>query len=369
MKEIYFDEAATTKVDPKIVKEMTRFFLDEYGNASSLHAKGEGALKAMNKARKILASEINAKPYEIYFTSGGTESDNWAIQGLAKANPKKKKIIISSIEHAAINECCNYMESLGYEIVRTPVNNEGIIDLIKLEKEIDPKTLLVSVMHVNNIIGVIQDIEKIGEICRKKKVIFHTDAIQSYGKVNIDVKKMNIDLLSASAHKLHGPKGIGLLYVKEGVNIEPIIYGGGQEKNLRSGTENIAGIASFAKALDVKHDANKTRKIRDYIISEIEKLGGKINGSKERRIYNNVHASFPGIDNGNLIAFLSKNNIYVSAGSACDSKKEKEDHVLKAIGLTKKDMESSIRITLDDNSMHDAKKLIQKIKEFIKFNQ
>ena len=335
---------------------------------------GEIAQKAINEARKKLAGEINAKPHEILFTSSATESNNIALRALAKTKPHKKpKIIISSVEHPSINEVANYLGNQGYKIIRIPVNKEGIIDINYLEKEIDKepeKIYLVSVMHVNNIFGTVQYIEKMGKICKEKNVIFHTDAVQSFGKLKIDVNKMNISMLSASAHKIHGPKGIGFLYVKNGIKLIPWLFGGGQEKDLRSGTENVPAIIGFARALELTRKINKEkiRKARDKLIIKLEKLGGKINGPKdERRVYNNVHVSFPGINNETLVTFLSNKGIYVSAGSACDSKKEKEDYVLKALGLNKKERDGSIRITIGEEiSEKDVDFVVGEIKKSVK---
>ncbi|MCH7568125.1 MAG: cysteine desulfurase [Nanoarchaeota archaeon] len=366
-KQIYLDYAATTPVDKEVVKEMQKYFLEEYGNPSSLHELGEKAFDEINKAREKLAKEIDARSWEIIFTSGGTESDNLAIQGLARAYTKKK-IIISAIEHPAIMDVCNHMEGQGYEIKKIKVDKSGLLDMAKLENEIDDNTLLVSIIHVNNIIGTIQDLGKIGELCRKKDVLFHTDAVQSFGKLKIDVEKMNIDLLSASGHKLGGPKGIGFLYVREGVKISPLIYGGGQEKGLRSGTENVPGIVGFAKALELSKKINKekVRKLRDRLIEGLGDIDGRINGSSEKRIYNNVHVSFQGIESESLVYYLSKKGIYVSAGSACDSKKEKEEHVLKAIGLKEKDIGGSLRISLSQElTSKDIDFVVKEIKKSV----
>ncbi len=371
MKHLYFDESATTSVNPNVMKAMMPYFSEEYGNPSSPHAMGAKAKDAVNEARTKLAKEINAKPREIYFTSGATESNNWVFQGLvrAKNNKYKKKIIISAIEHASVIEPCAALEKGGYHVVRIPVNKDGIVKYDILEREIDDKTLLVSVMHVNNVIGTVQDIEAIGRICRKKGVLFHNDASQSFGKLVIDVRKMNIDLLSASAHKIGGAKGIGLLYVREGIAIEPLIYGGGQERDMRGGTENVAGAAGFAAALEEikKVNQNKIRVLRDYIMQEIEKIGGAINGSRPARLYNNVHASFKGVDGGTLAEFLSQRGIYVSTGSACDSRKEKEGYVLRAIGLNKELMNSSIRITLpSDVTKKECNELLRALEKGIR---
>src|SRR3989344_4554389 len=248
---IYLDNAATTPVYPEVAKEMQRYMLEEYGNPSSIHSMGEGTQKALENAKKIIASEIGAKPWEIIFTSGGTESNNLALQGVAKSNHSKKKIIISKIEHSSIYELCYEMKEYGYKIVEIPVNIEGFIDFKILEKEIDSDTLIVSIMHANNEIGVIQDIRKIGELCRKREVLFHTDAVQTFCKEKINVSDMGVDLLSASGHKIGASKGIGFLYVKSGTQIEPITIGGSQESGLRPGTQNVPAIMGFAKAVEI----------------------------------------------------------------------------------------------------------------------
>lgn len=373
-KEIYLDNAATTCVDKKIIKEMSRFYSQEYGNPSSMHEMGERAFEAMNNARKKLADEINAKAHEIIFTSGNTESNNLAFFGLARSESgkKRKKIIISAIEHSSIFEICDALKKEGFFIVEIPVDKEGIVDIGNLINEIDSNTLLVSVMHVNNEIGVIQDISRIGEICREKKVYFHSDCAQSFGKLRIDVRKMNIDLLTASAHKIGGPRGIGLLYVRDGIKITPLIYGGGQERGLRGGTENVPAIIGFALALDLAKKINnkKINEIRDYFISSLEKLGGRINGSKEKRIFNNANVSFSGIDGENLVIFLSHKRIYASTGSACESKKQKESKVLREIGLSKKEINGSLRFSLDsgisrkyvDYVMGEIKKILKRFR-------
>jgi cysteine desulfurase len=280
----------------------------------------------MNDAKKSIAKSIKAKPEEIIFTSGATESNNLAILGLAEANPDKRTVIISNIEHPSIIEPCEYLEKRGYKIIRLKTGEEGIINIKELERELtlNKDVLLVSIMHVNNVIGTIQPIFEAAELCRSKNILFHTDAVQSFGKLDIDVTK-GIDLLSASGHKIGGPKGIGFLYVKNGIRIEPIIRGGGQEKGMRSGTENIPGIAGFAKALELTKKINKEKieKLRDKLMSELENFGGRINGSKEKRIYNNVNVSFD-LDAEMIVEYLSSNEVYVSVGSACESKRQKE---------------------------------------------
>ena len=344
-KAYYFDAAASTQLNKRVLGAMLPFFVEDYANPNSFHALGEKARVAVEKSRALLAREINAKPHEIYFTSGTTESNNWALRGTAKTNGK---IIVSSIEHASIMETAMQLNKEGSSVVILSVNGDGIVNLDELKREISKKAKIVSVMHANNVIGSVQDIAAIGKLCRSRNVLFHTDAAQAFGKMKIDVRTMNIDLLSAGAHKLGGPKGIGFLYVREDVKIEPLIYGGGQERGMRGGTENVAGIVGFAAALEEmkKVNAKKVQVLRDYIMRGIEELGGVINGTKEQRLYNNVHASFERVDGGTLAAFLSQNGVYVSTGSACDSRKDKDDHVLKAIGLKKELIDSSIRMTL-----------------------
>ena len=348
MKEIYLDNAATTSVYKKVIFEMNKYNSKIYANPNSIHILGEKAAKALNESRKNIASEINAKPHEIIFTSGTTESNNLAILGLSRKN--KNKILVSSIEHSSIFEMCAFLEKKGFNIVQIPVNSEGFVDIDFIEKNTDKSTLLVSVIHANNEIGVIQDLNLIGKICRSKNILFHTDCAQSFGKERIDVQAMKIDMLSAGAHKIHGPKGIGFLYIREGIKIEPIIYGGGQERGLRGGTENIPSIVGFAKSLELIKKVNKTdiKKLRDYSFLQIEKIGGKINGNKEKRLYNNINVILPGIDSEYLVHLLSSKGIYISSGSACDTKKQKESKVLREIGLKEKDIKSSIRISLSE---------------------
>ncbi len=371
-KEIYLDSAATTSVSKEVVSEMDKFYLENYGNPSSTHELGERAQKAVNDSREKIAKEIGAKAWEIIFTSGTTESNNLAFFGLAKKYKNKKKIIISSIEHSSIFEICDVLKREGYEIVEIPVDSRGFLNLARLESEIDDETLLVSTIHANNEIGVVQDFEKIGKMCKSKDVIFHSDCAQSFGKEKIEVNKMNLDMVSAGAHKIGGPKGVGFLYLRVGIEIEPLIFGGGQERGLRGGTENVPGIVGFSKALELakKIDKDKTIKLRNYFISSLEEIGGKINGSKDKRIYNNINVSFSGIDGESLVAFLSNKGIYVSAGSACDSKKQKESKVLRALGLNDSERKGAIRISLDESiskkdvdcAVSEIKKSVEKLK-------
>lgn len=365
MKTIYLDNASTTRVSDEVVKAMMPYFSDKYGNPSSTHTFGEEARRAIDDSRKLIANEINAKPGEIVFTSGATESNNIIIQGVSKLKGKGK-IIISSIEHSSVYETCKALKKWGYIIAEIPVDKNGILDINRLEEEIDKNTILVSIMHVNNEIGTINDISMIGKICRDKGVLFHCDCAQSFGKLKIDVRNMNIDFLSGSAHKIGGPKGIGFLYYREGVKIEPIFYGGGQEKGLRSGTENVPGIIGLSKALEMskKTDKNKIKKLRDKLFVELGKIGAKINGDLNHRLYNNVHFSL-NLNADSLVSYLSENGIMCSTKSACLDKND-ESRVLKNIGLNKKEINGSVRIVVnEDNSEKDIEVLINSIKEYI----
>ncbi|MEM2089665.1 MAG: cysteine desulfurase NifS [Candidatus Pacearchaeota archaeon] len=353
MKRIYLDYAATTPVASEVLEAMKPYFSEKYGNASSLHAFGQEARKALEDARKKIANFINARPAEIIFTSGGTESNNLAIKGIAFANKEKgKHIITSKIEHHAVLEPCKWLEKQGFKVTYLPVNNEGIVNPEDVEKAITKETILVSIMHANNEIGTIQPIEEIGKICRKHKVYFHTDAVQSFGKLEIDVKKMNIDLLSASAHKIYGPKGVGLLYVNRDVKIEPIQHGGGHETGLRSGTENVAGIVGFAKAVELvqklgKKEQEREKKLRDKIIDKLLEIKGtKLNGSRTKRLFNNINVSFKGIEGEALLIRLDQEGFAVSTGSACSSKSLEPSHVLTALGLKPEEAHGSLRITI-----------------------
>jgi len=365
---IYLDDAATAMVWPEVVEAMSEVMLENYGNPSSLHAYGESANDLVEGSREVLANAIGAKQWELTFTSGGTEADNLALFGLACAYPEKKKIIVSSIEHAAVLSACDELGKKGYTIVKVPVSSEGIIDLDKLKEKIgDGKdVLVVSIMHVNNIIGTIEPVKEIGELCKSKGVLFHTDACQSFGKLKIDVSKMNIDLLSASGHKIGGPKGIGFLYVREGVKVKPIIVGGGQEHDKRSGTQNTPGIIGFGKAYEIFRKytrKDEIEKLRDYLI---EKIGGRLNGSLKDRIYNNVHVSFENVESDSLVIYLSEKGFCVSSGSACDSKKQKEDHVLNGIGVDQKKY-GSIRVTLNSKTTKkDIDNLVESLNEILK---
>ena len=349
-KEIYFDNAATTKVDEKVVKEMLPYFNENYGNASSKHDVGIKVRESLERSRKIIAKSIKANPSEIIFTSGGTESNNLTLKGLFFANyPKKNHIITTKIEHDSILQTCKWLESKGVRVTYLNADKEGFINLEELKKEINNKTFLVSIIHGNNEIGTLQDIESIGKICRARKVLFHTDACQSFTKVLIDVKKQNIDLATLNSHKIHGPKGVGTLYIKEGIKIVPLFHGGGHENKLRSGTENVAGIVGFAKAVEISSDKDVKRmeKLRDKLIDgllKIEKVN--LNGSREKRLCNNINVSFNNIEGEAIGGYLENEKIYTSTGSACMSNTLETSHVLKALGLTPLQSNSSLRISI-----------------------
>jgi len=353
MKQIYLDNAATTKVDDEVVKAMAPYFDERYGNASSVHFKGQEAKEALEKSRRIIAKSIGARGHEIIFTSGGTESNNFALKGLffwnKENNTGKNHIITTKIEHDCILNSCRWLEKQGARVTYLDVNGEGFIDLEELKNAITEKTIIVSVIHGNNEIGTIQDLEKIGKICKEKNVLFHTDACQSFTKVPINVKKQNLDLVTLNSHKIHGPKGVGALYIREGIKIVPLMHGGGHERNLRSGTENIPGIVGFAKAVEVakKKDIEKIEILRDKLIEGILKIPNvKLNGARDKRLCNNVNVSFNNIEGEAIGGYLENFGICTSTGSACASHSLETSHVLKAIGLTPVQANSSIRMSL-----------------------
>ncbi len=379
MKRVYLDHAATTPMALEVFEAMKPYFTEKFGNASSLHALGGEARDALEKARKQIADFIGARSSEIIFTSGGTESDNLAIMGVAFSDnaafgtkDQKNHIITSKIEHPAVRETCKYLEKMGWKVTWLDVNEEGLVNPKDVEKAITKETILVSIMHVNNEIGTIQPIEEIGKICKKHKIYFHTDAVQSYGKLDLDVKKMNIDLLSVSGHKIYGPKGVGFLYINQNVKIVPITHGGGHETGLRSGTENVSGAVGMAKATElckarIKFETERLRKLQLNIIDELLKMPGtRLNGSKEKRIYNNVNISFEGVEGEALLLRLDEKGICVSTGSACSSKSLEPSHVLSAIGLKPEQAHGSLRLTLGkDNTGEDIDYVIKTIKEII----
>ena len=341
---IYCDHAATTPVKEEVLKEMLPYFSINYGNPSSIYSIGRRSKKAIDKAREKVAQAIGANEKEIYFTSCGSEADNLAIKGIAKANIKKgKHIITSKIEHPAVLNSCKSLEKEGYEITYLNVDENGFIDLEQLKNAIKDETILITIMFANNEIGTIQPIKEISKIAKEHNIIFHTDAVQAVGNVKINVNDLGIDLLSLSAHKFYGPKGVGALFVKEGINFEKIQDGGHQEKNKRAGTENVAGIVGLGKAIElanqnIENYNSKLLKLRNYFFKEITTKfeNVKINGDLKQRLPGNINISFPNIDGEELLLKMDSLNICASAGSACSSGSLEPSHVLLAIGLDSK---------------------------------
>ena len=350
---VYMDYAATTPVDPRVFKAMKPYFSKKYGNSVSLHKEGREAKEALEQSRKSIAAMMNAKPNELIFLSSATESTNMALKGIAFANRKKgKHIVTSKIEHHCVLEPARWLEKQGFEITRLPVDKFGFVDLTQLEKAIRKDTILVSIMHANNEIGTIQDVEKIGKICKEKGVYFHSDAAQSFGKIPIDTKKMNIDLLSISSHKMYGPKGVGGLYIKKGTKIEPLLHGGGHEFKKRSSTVNVAGIVGFAEATRIQKkemasDAKNQTALRDKLINELLKIeDAHLTGHPTKRLPNNASFWFAYIEGESLLMQLDINGVSASTGSACSSESLEASHVLLAIGLKPQEAHGSLRLSL-----------------------
>jgi cysteine desulfurase len=376
---IYLDHAASTPVLQEIINEMIPYLGDLYGNPSSIHTYGIKSKIAIQIARRRVASLIGAKPKEIFFTSGGTESDNLALKGISKSIRNylnnKNHIITSSIEHDAILETCHYLEKNGFTVTYLNVNKKGVVDQTELKNHLTEKTMLVSIMLANNEIGVVQPVKELSKIVHDfdKGIIFHSDAVQAVGKIPVNVKELDLDSLSLSSHKINGPKGVGALYVRDKVNFEPLMQGGGQELTYRSGTENVPGIVGFGKAseisiLNLKDNSHYLYHLRDYMIDRIneEISGGILNGSLESRLPNNVNFTFLGINGEDLLIKLDEDGIMASTGSACSANLQKESHVLKAIGLNHEEISGSIRFTLGiQNTKEDIEKTIKILKHRI----
>ncbi len=367
-KYVYLDNAATTPMDPRVIEEISKHFKETYGNASSLHAAGQKAQKVLDNSRAVVASLINANKDDIFFTSSGTESDNLAIKGVAlKMQSKGNHIITSSIEHHAVENPCKEMEKKGFKVSYLPVDKYGLINPKDLENIITPKTILITIMFANNEIGTLEPIKEIGTIAKKHDVLFHTDAVQAFGKVPIDINEMNIDMLSASAHKLYGPKGVGMLYIRnKGIKkggskyIEPLFHGGGHEKEMRPSTENVPGIAGFAKAVELckeemqkesQREINLRDKLIKTVLDSIEDT--YLNGHPIKRLPNNANLGFRFIEGESMLLSLDMEGIAVSTGSACSSKSLEPSHVLLAIGLKPEEAHGSLRITLGRFTMED----------------
>ncbi len=373
MEKIYLDNAATTKVDKKVLEGMKPYLEAEYGNASSIHFFGQDGRTAIDKAREIVAGFLNCQPKEVIFTGSATEADNMVILG-----SQAKHIITSQIEHPAILESCKHLESRGAEVTYLPVNSDGLVEVSSVEQAIKPETGLVSIMYANNEVGTIQPIKEIGEMLkyinqeRENKIYFHTDAVQAVNYLDCDVGELGVDLLTLSAHKVYGPKGIGTLYVKHGTEIEPIIFGGHQEKGLRPGTESVANIMGLGKAIELvkehKQDNDQILKLRDKLINNIlEKIPeSKLNGSLENRLPNNVNFSFKGAEGEAIVIALDQEGIATSTGSACSSGSLSPSHVLLALGLSQNEAHGSLRLTLGkDTTEKEIDKVIEVLPEII----
>ena len=374
MKIRYFDNAATTKVRKEVVNKMFPYFMQEYGNPSSLYKLGRKARAGVEEARRNVANLINCDKNEIYFTSGGTESDNTVLKGIMNLDKNKgKHIITSKIEHPAILNTCKTLEEKGYKVTYLNVDKDGIINIEELNNSITDETVLISIMFANNEIGSIQPIQQIGEIANKKRIIFHTDAVQACGNIDIDVKKLKIDMLSLSGHKIGAPKGIGALYVNKNIEFKNLIDGGHQEKNKRAGTENVPGMVGLGEACKIAKDnmqnhISKLKVLRDYYFEQVKNKipDSKINGSLQYRLPGNSNISFKGVNAEELLMKLDERGICASAGSACSSGSSMPSHVLTAIGLEKEYLEGTLRVTFgDDNTKEDVDYLVESLIEFI----
>lgn len=378
MKQIYLDHAATTPVDKAVIEAMLPYYDTYFGNAASLHSFGKEAFNGMEKAQGFVADLIGATREEIIFTSGGTESDNLALKGLAfmmKKEDKIKKgphIITSEIEHPGVLQTCDFLEKFGFQVKYLPVDSWGIVDIAELEASISEGTFLISIMHANNEIGTLQPIKEIGKIAREHDICFHTDAVQSVGKEPLDVHDANLGMLSLSAHKMYGPKGVGALYVREDISLEPLLHGGGHQRSLRSGTENIPGIVGLGKACELAKkrmpvDVPHLKKLRDFLVQGVLRIKeSNLNGHPTKRLVNNAHFRFEGIEGEAIIMRLNQRGIAVSTGSACSSKKLKPSHVLMAIGLKEIQAHGSVRFSLGrDNSHRDMQYVLDNVSPII----
>lgn len=375
-KMIYLDNAATTKTRPEVVEAMLPYFTEFYGNSSSVYTFSAKSKEAVTKAREIIADSLGVKSNEIYFTAGGSEADNWALVAAAEAyEAKGKHIITSKIEHHAILHTCEYLEKRGYEVTYLDVDENGVVKLDELKKAIRPDTILISIMFANNEIGTIEPIKEIGAIAKEHGILFHTDAVQAYGHVPISADEYNIDMLSASGHKINGPKGIGFLYIRKGVKIRSFIHGGAQERRRRAGTENVPGIVGFGKAVQLAMDEMEERtkkevEMREYLMEKVlrEVPFTRINGSRTSRLPNNINFAFQFIEGESLLIKLDMAGICGSSGSACTSGSLDPSHVLLAIGLPHEIAHGSLRLTLsEENTMEEMDITADKIKEIVAY--
>lgn len=373
-KKIYLDHAATTAVRPEVLDAMIPYFTELYGNPSSVYEFASQNKNAVDQAREIIAGALGTRAQDIYFTAGGSESDNWALKATAEAYQSKgRHIITSKIEHHAILHTCEYLEQNGYEVTYVDVDENGILKLDELEKAIRPDTILITVMYANNEIGTIQPVKEIGEIAHKHGILFHTDAVQAFGQVPINVDELNIDMLSASAHKLNGPKGIGFLYIRKGLKLRSFVHGGAQERRRRAGTENVPGIVGFGKAVEIamatmEERTKKEIELRNHLMERIlaEVPFVRVNGDKKLRLPNNANFSFQFIEGESLLIMLDMKNICGSSGSACTSGSLDPSHVLLAIGLPHEIAHGSLRLTLGhENTMEEMDYVVDSVKEIV----
>lgn len=371
---IYLDHAATTAARPEVVEAMLPYFTEKFGNPSSIYSIASGNKKVITDVRELIAKSLNTNTQDIYFTAGGSESDNWALKATAEAYGNKgKHIITTKIEHHAILHTCEYLEKKGFEVTYLDVDENGVVKLDQLKAAIRPDTILISVMFANNEIGTIQPIEEIGAIAKEHGILFHTDAVQAYGQIPIDVDKMHIDMLSASGHKLNGPKGIGFLYIRKGLKLRSFVHGGAQERSRRAGTENVTGIVGLGKAVEIamatmEERTAKETAMRDHLITRIlaEIPYARLNGHRNDRLPNNVNISFQFIEGESLLIMLDMKGICASSGSACTSGSLDPSHVLLAIGLPHEIAHGSLRLTLgDENTMEEMDYVVDSLKEIV----
>ena len=380
---IYLDNAASTPIHEEVLDSMLPYLKENFGNPSSIHRYGRIAHKAIKKARRQIADLIHADPSEILFTSGGTESNNTALYGIAMKKPNSQ-IITSSIEHDAILEPCKRLEKLGYDVVYLPVDKFGLVAPLLLKNRISNNTCLVSIMFGNNEVGTIEPIKQIGTICNEKNILFHTDAVQVIGKIPVDVKELGVDMLSMSSHKINGPKGIGALYIRNGINIDPIILGGGQEYGLRSGTESVANIVGFGQACEIARinmaeKLSSIEHLRNYLVTKVlnEIPYVTLNGHPTNRLPNNAHFTFLGVNGEDLIIKLDENGIAASTGSACSVHTQKASHVLQAMNFSHEEITGSLRITIGtfntqseiDESVKILKRIVNELRSVSPFKE
>lgn len=371
---IYLDNAATTPMDSEVLESMLPFMREQYGNPSAIYSMGSSAKKAVNQAKRRIAAILNAKQEEIFFTAGGTEADNWALKMVMETyRYKGRHLITTAIEHHAILHTCRYLETQGVEVTYLGVDEDGVIDLEELKQAIRPDTVLISVMFANNEVGTVEPIREIGEIARERGILFHTDAVQAFGQVPIDTEEMHIDLLSASGHKINGPKGVGFLYIRSGLELHSMLHGGAQESGRRAGTENVPGIVGMAVAAQKAADNMKTKgaaemKLQDYLIDKIEREIPycRLNGHRTKRLPGNVNFSFRFIQGESLVLMLDRKGICTSSGSACTSGELNPSHVLLALGRNEEEAEGALRITLSEkNSMEEMEFVVECLKEAV----